>query len=73
MPQFVDPRLGFTMRLLLLSGLFIAMGLVWLIVYTLALHAVSASVGRPPVRTVIETVTAGVLVVLGARLALQRR
>ena len=49
------------------------MGLVWLTAYTLALHAVSAFVGRPPVRTVIETVTGGVLVVLGARLALERR
>lgn len=73
LPQFVDPGQGFTIRLLLLSGLFIAMGLVWLTAYTLALHAVSAFVGRPPVRTVIETVTGGVLVVLGARLALQRR
>ncbi len=73
LPQFVDPGQGFTIRLLLLSGLFIAMGLVWLTAYTLALHAVSAFVGRPPVRTVIETVTGGVLVVLGARLALERR
>jgi threonine/homoserine/homoserine lactone efflux protein len=64
---------GFTMRLLLLSGLLIAMGLVWLTTYKLALHAVSASVGRPPVKTVIETVTGGVLLVLGARVALQRR
>ncbi len=73
LPQFVDPGPGFTWRLLLLSGLFIAMGLVWLTVYTLGLHAVSAFVGRPPVRRVIETVTGGVLVLLGARLALQRR
>lgn len=73
LPQFVDPGPGFAWRLLLLSGLFIAMGLVWLTVYTLALHAVGAFVGRPSVRTVIETVTGGVLVLLGARLALQRR
>lgn len=73
LPQFVDPGPGSTSRLLLLSGLFIAMGLVWLTVYTLTLHAVGAFVGRPPVRTVIETVTGGVLLVLGARLALQRR
>jgi threonine/homoserine/homoserine lactone efflux protein len=73
LPQFVDPGPGFTWRLLLLSGLFIAMGLVWLTVYTLALHAVGAFVGRPSVRTVIETVTGAVLVTLGLRLALQRR
>ena len=73
LPQFVDPGPGFTWRLLLLSGLFIAMGLVWLTVYTLSLHAIGAFVGRRAVRTVIETVTGGVLLVLGVRLALQRR
>jgi threonine/homoserine/homoserine lactone efflux protein len=49
------------------------MGLLWLTVYTLALHAVGSFVGRPSVRTVIETVTGAVLVTLGLRLALQRR
>ena len=73
LPQFVDPGPGFTWRLLLLSGLFIAMGLVWLTAYTLGLHAVSAFVARPPVRRVVDTLTGGVLVALGVRLALQRR
>ena len=73
LPQFVDPGQGSTSRLLMLSGLFIVMGLVWLTVYTLALHAVSGFVERPPVRRVIETVTGGVLLVLGGRLALQRQ
>ena len=73
LPQFVDPGPGFTWRLLLLSALFIAMGLVWLTGYTLALHAVGGSVDRPPIRRVIETVTGGVLLLLGGRLALQRR
>ena len=73
LPQFVDPGPGFTWRLLLLSALFIVMGLVWLTGYTLALHAVGGFVDRPPVRRVIETVTGGVLLLLGGRLALQRR
>jgi threonine/homoserine/homoserine lactone efflux protein len=73
LPQFVEPGPGFTWRLLLLSGLFIAMGLVWLTGYTLALHAVSGFVDRPRVRRVIETVTGVVLLLLGGRLALQRR
>ena len=72
LPQFVDPGTGSTWRLLLLSGLFIAMGMVWLVVYTLGMHAVGGFVGRPPIRRVIETITGGVLVLLGARLALQR-
>ena len=71
LPQFVDPGAGFTWRLLLLSGLFIIMGMLWLTVYTLALHAVSGFVERPPVRRVIETITGGVLMLLGGRLALQ--
>ncbi len=73
LPQFIDPGSGSTWRLLLLSALFIVMGLVWLTVYTLALHAVGPFVDRPRVRTVIDTVTGGVLLLLGARLALQRR
>ena len=73
LPQFVDPGPGFAARLLLLSGLFIVMGLVWLTAYTLMLHAVRATARRPRVRKTIETVTGVVLVALGARLALQRQ
>ena len=73
LPQFTDPGSGSPWRLLLHSALFIVMGLVWLTVYTLALHAVGPFVDRPRVRTVIDTATGGVLLLLGARLALQRR
>lgn len=73
LPQFVDPGQGSTWRLLLLSGLFIAMGLVWLTIYTFALHAVGATVDRPSVRIVVERVTGVVLVLLGGRLAFQQR
>ena len=73
LPQFIDPGQGLTWRMLLLSAVFIVMGLVWLTVYTLALHAVSGFVDGPPVRRVIETVTGAVLLLLGGRLALQQR
>ena len=73
LPQFVRPGPGFTTRLLLLSGLFIVMGLVWLTAYTLVLHAVRATARRPRVRKAIETITGVVLVALGARLALERQ
>ena len=73
LPQFVDPGPGFTARLLLLSGLFIIMGLVWLTAYTLVLHAIRSTARRPRVRKAIETVTGVVLVALGARLAVQRQ
>jgi threonine/homoserine/homoserine lactone efflux protein len=48
-------RHRFTWRLLALSGLFIVMGSVWLTIYTIALHAVSGFVGRPRVKTIIES------------------
>ena len=73
LPQFVDPGPGFTSRLLLLSGLFIVMGSIWLTVSTLALDAVGAFVGRPSVRTDRIRYRESVLVLLGVRLALQRR
>ena len=72
-PQFVEPGPGFTWRLLALSGLFIVMGSVWLKIYTIALHAVSGFVGRPRVKTIMESVTGCVLMALGFRLAFQRR
>ncbi|MCD6022586.1 MAG: Lysine exporter protein [Actinomycetia bacterium] len=73
LPQFVEPGPGFTWRLLVLSGLFIVMGLVWLTIYTIALHAASGVVGRPRVKTFIESVTGCVLMALGVRLVFQRR
>lgn len=73
LPQFVEPGPGFTWRLLVLSGLFIVLGLVWLTIYTIALHAVTGFVDRPRVKTIIETVTGSVLMALGVRLAFQRR
>jgi threonine/homoserine/homoserine lactone efflux protein len=73
LPQFVEPGRGFTLRLLALASLFIAMGMLWLTGYTLALDAVSGFLARHPVRRAIETITGLVLVGLGARLALERR
>ncbi|HEX6265206.1 MAG TPA: LysE family translocator, partial [Actinomycetota bacterium] len=73
LPQFVQPGQGFTWRLLVLSGLFILMGSVWLTIYTIALHAVTGFVGLPRVKRIIETVTGSVLMALGVRLAFQRR
>lgn len=73
LPQFVEPGPGFTGRLLVLSALFIVMGLAWLTIYTTALHAVSGLVDRPRVKTIIESVTGCVLIALGVRLAVQRR
>jgi threonine/homoserine/homoserine lactone efflux protein len=72
LPQFVQAGEGFVWRLLLLAGLFIAMGLVWLTAYTFALHSVGRFLRRGSIRTAIERVTGAVLVALGLRLAFDR-
>lgn len=63
---------GFVWRLLLLAGLFIAMGLVWLTAYALALHSVGRFLRRGSIRTATERVTGAALVALGMRLAFDR-
>ena len=72
LPQFVHAGEGFVWRLLLLAGLFIAMGLVWLTAYTFALHSVGRYLRRGSIRTAIERVTGAALVALGMRLAFDR-
>jgi threonine/homoserine/homoserine lactone efflux protein len=72
LPQFVQAGEGFVWRLLLLAGLFIAMGLVWLTAYTFALHSVGRFLRRGSIRTAIERVTGAALVALGMRLAFDR-
>jgi threonine/homoserine/homoserine lactone efflux protein len=72
LPQFVQEGDGFIWRLLLLAGSFIAMGLVWLIAYTFALHSVGRLLRRGSIRTTIERVTGAALVALGLRLAFDR-
>jgi threonine/homoserine/homoserine lactone efflux protein len=72
LPQFVQEGDGFIWRVLLLAGLFIAMGLVWLTAYTFALHSVGRYLRRRSIRTAIERVTGAALVALGMRLAFDR-
>jgi threonine/homoserine/homoserine lactone efflux protein len=72
LPQFVAAGEGFEWRLLQLAALFIAMGFVWLTVYTLALHSVGGFLGRGSIRRRIERVSGAVLVALGVRVALER-
>jgi threonine/homoserine/homoserine lactone efflux protein len=72
LPQFVRAGEGFIWRLLLLAGLFIAMGLAWLTAYTFALHSVGRFLRRGSIRKAIERVTGAALVALGLRLAFDR-
>jgi threonine/homoserine/homoserine lactone efflux protein len=73
LPQFVEAGDGFVGRVLVLAAVFIAIGLAWLTAYTFALGALGGVLSRARVRRAIESVTGGVLVALGVRLALARR
>ncbi|HEV8141226.1 MAG TPA: LysE family translocator [Methylomirabilota bacterium] len=73
LPQFVragDPVLA---RSLLLAGIHVVIGLVWLIIYAYFLGRLGAVLRQPRVRRALEGVTGAVLIGLGARLAWDRR
>jgi RhtB (resistance to homoserine/threonine) family protein len=73
LPQFVSPGRSVLEPFLLLGGLFVVMGVVWLVGYALIAARAAAVFSRPRVRAAIDGVTGVVLVGLGVRLALERR
>ncbi len=73
LPQFIAPGDPVLRISLLLAGLHVAMGLVWLTIYSSALHKLNTTMTRSGVRRGIEAVTGGLLMTLGARLAFARR
>src|SRR5262245_1900630 len=73
LPQFIrqdDPVLA---RSLLLAGVHVVIGLVWLILYAYFLGRLSAVLQRPRVRRILEGVTGTLLITVGGRLAWDRR
>ena len=68
LPQFISPDDPAAMSALL-AAIFLAIGLTWLVVYTLIVEVVARS---RRFRVVTEAVTGVVLIALGARLALER-
>jgi threonine/homoserine/homoserine lactone efflux protein len=73
LPQFVSPGDPVLRTCLLLGGVHIAMGLVWLSAYVWLLGRIAGVLTRPPVRRAVERVTGSLLVGLGLRLAWARR
>lgn len=73
LPQFIAPGDPVLRVSLLLASLQVVMGLVWLSIYGSALHRLNATLTRGGVRRGIEAVTGGLLMALGARLALVKR
>jgi threonine/homoserine/homoserine lactone efflux protein len=73
LPQFIAPGDPVLRVSLLLACLHVAMSVVWLVVYSSALHRLNATLTRSGVRRGIEAVTGGLLMALGARLAFVKR
>jgi threonine/homoserine/homoserine lactone efflux protein len=73
LPQFIAPGDPVLRVSLLLACLHVAMSVVWLAIYSSALLRLNATLTRSNVRRGIEAVTGGLLMMLGARLALVKR
>ena len=73
LPQFMSPGDNVLARSLAFAVAHSVMGIMWLSAYAYVLSRVSAVLGSSGVRRWLERVTGGVLIALGARLALERR
>ena len=73
LPQFVSPGAPTVEPFLLLGGLFVLMGVVWLCGYAILAVRASALLGRPSVKAALDRLTGVVLVGLGVRLAFENR
>jgi threonine/homoserine/homoserine lactone efflux protein len=73
LPQFVAPGRPVLVPFLLLGGLFVLMGVIWLCGYALLAARAAMVLTRPRVKATLDAVSGLVLVGLGARLALERR
>jgi RhtB (resistance to homoserine/threonine) family protein len=73
LPQFIDPHDSTAARSLLLAGVYSAMCAVWLMAFTLAVTRVREALRSPRVTRIVERVTGSVLVIVGLRVAVDRR
>jgi threonine/homoserine/homoserine lactone efflux protein len=71
LPQFITAADPFFRRFLLLAAAHVAMSMLWLSAYALAVGTLSERMARPRVRRIMEILTGAVLVILGLRLALK--
>jgi len=71
LPQFLDRGDPVVAKTLFLSGLFLAMGLIWLIAYAAIAARMAGFFRSERVRRRIELVSGAVLVALGLRIAVQ--
>jgi threonine/homoserine/homoserine lactone efflux protein len=71
LPQFVDPSDPVVAKTLLLSGIFLAMGLVWLVTFAALMSRLAGVMRSERIRKRLEAVTAAVLIALGLRVVTQ--
>jgi RhtB (resistance to homoserine/threonine) family protein len=73
LPQFIAPTDPVVEKALMLAGIHILLGIIWLTLYAYLLDRLSEVFMRPIVRRRIERVTGALLVALGVRLVWERR
>lgn len=71
LPQFIEPGDPLLLKALLLAGIHVALGIVWLTTYAYAIDRVGKLIQGA--RVWLERVTGAVLVALAVRLAFERR
>lgn len=72
LPQFVSPTQSVMLQSILLAGLHIAMGLIWLSIYAHFVDALKSVLTRPTVKRWVESTIGTALILLGLRVALER-
>jgi threonine/homoserine/homoserine lactone efflux protein len=73
LPQFVDRHGSVTAQVILLAGIHIVIGLVWLTTYAALVARLQAAITRPRVKAALERATGAVLIALGVRVAAAHR
>lgn len=73
LPQFIRPGDAVFARSLLLAGVHVVIGLIWLALYVYFLKRLGAVLHRPQVRRSVEGTTGLVLIGFGGRLIWERR
>lgn len=73
LPQFISPTDPVIQKSLMLAGIHIALGLIWLTTYAYLLDRLSERLMRPNIKRNIERVTGALLIAFGLRLVWERR
>jgi len=73
LPQFIQPYDPVLAKSLLLAGIHFVMGIIWLTLIAVLAGRVRTLLTRPQIQRSLEAVTGTVLILFGARLALERR